>query len=112
MLLMMALKGGWNAFVRGPGLLVGQLYLLKLHLDKTALDVFRMLPDEERDTMECAVTALKKRFMPADIEELRGLEFHYRSQGGNESIEQLGISIQQLGRKAFPLSLARTLIVY
>ena len=36
-----------------------------------------------------------------DIEELRGLEFHYESQG-NELVEQLGISLQQLGRKAFP----------
>ena len=79
-----------------------QLYQLKLHLDKTALDVFRMLPDGERNTIECAVTALEKRFKPADIEELRGLEFHHRAQGGNESIEQLGIGIQQLGRKAFP----------
>ena len=81
---------------------VDQLYQLKMHLDKTALDVFRMLPSSERETFESAVKALKKRFKPADIEELRGLEFHHRSQGVDESIEQLGISIQQLGRKAFP----------
>ena len=36
-----------------------------------------------------------------DIEELRGLEFHHKTQAG-ESVEQLGISLQQLGRKAFP----------
>jgi len=63
-----------------------QLYQLKLHLDKTALDVFRMMPDSERETVDSAVTALKKRFKPADIEELRGLEFNYRAQGGDESI--------------------------
>jgi hypothetical protein len=79
-----------------------QLYQLKLHLDKTALNVFRMIPDSERETLDGAVAALKKRFKPADIEELRGLEFHHRTQGGDESIEQLGISIQSLGRKAFP----------
>ena len=33
--------------------------------------------------------------------ELRGLEFHHCMQG-DEIIEQLGLSIQQLGRKALP----------
>ena len=79
-----------------------QLYQLKLHLDKSALEVFRMLPKVECDTLEHAVTALKKRFKPADIEELRGLEFYHRAQGGSETVEQLGLSIQRLGRKAFP----------
>ncbi len=51
---------------------------------------------------EDVVSALKKQFRPADIEELRGLEFHHHTQGDGEPIEQLGISIQQLGRKAFP----------
>lgn len=78
-----------------------QLYQLKLHLAKTALDVFWMLPDSDSRNVKSALTALKKHFKPADIEELRGLEFHHRTQG-DESIEQLGISIQQLGRKAFP----------
>ena len=78
------------------------LYQLKIHLDKTALDVFQMLPEHERSTLESAVAALKKRFRPADIEELRGLEFHHRAQGPTETIEKLGLSIQQLGRKAFP----------
>ena len=40
-------------------------------------------------------------FKPSDIEELRRLQFHHLSQG-DESIEQLGISVQQLGQKAFP----------
>jgi len=78
------------------------LYQFKVHLDKTALDVFRMLPDHDCGSFEDVVSSLKKRFRPADIEELRGLEFHHRTQGDGESIEQLGISIQQLGRKAFP----------
>lgn len=79
-----------------------QLYQLKLHLDKTALEVFQMLPKQERSVFESAITALKRRFIPADIEELRGLEFHHRTQGAMETIEKLGISIQQLGHKAFP----------
>ena len=74
-----------------------QLYQLKLHLDKTAMDVFRMLPDAESSNIESAITALGKRFKPKDIEELR----RHNTQG-NESIDQLGIGIQQLGRKAFP----------
>ena len=72
-----------------------------LHLDKTAMDVFRMLPDAESSNIESAITALGKRFEPKDIEELRGLEFHHKTQG-DENIDQLGICIQQLGRKAFP----------
>ena len=78
-----------------------QLYQLELHLDKTAIDVFHMLPDSDSKDIESAITALGKRFKPGDIVELRGLQFHHRTQG-KESIEQLGISIQQLGRKAFP----------
>ena len=73
----------------------------KLHLDKTALDVFRMLPASDIENVESAIEALRKRFKPRDIEELRGLEFHHKIQG-SDTIEQLGISIQQLGRKAFP----------
>ena len=78
-----------------------QLYQLKLHLEGTARDVFRMLPETERDTMAHAVVALKQRFRPVDIKELRGLEFHRHMQG-TETIKQLGITIQRLGRKAFP----------
>ena len=47
-----------------------QLYQLKLYLDITALDVFRMLPDNERQTVALAISVLRKRFKPADIEEL------------------------------------------
>ena len=75
---------GWSA----------ENFQLKLHLDKMALDVFRMMPDSERAMI---MTALKKHFKPAGIEELKGLEFHHRAQGGDESIEQHGLSIQQLG---------------
>ena len=49
-----------------------------------------------------ATSGLRKRLKPADIEELRGLEFHHRTQGVDETVEQLGVSIQRLGRKAFP----------
>ena len=69
-----------------------------------------MLPDHERETIDCAVTALKKHFKPADIEELRGLEFHHQAEGSDEMIEQLGISIQLEARPS-PLSLGRTLTV-
>ena len=39
-----------------------KLYHLKIHLDKIALDVFRMLPDAARDSFEHAVEALRKCF--------------------------------------------------
>ena len=79
-----------------------QLYQLKLHLTRNALEIFRMLPSEEQATIAAATSGLRKRLKPADIEELRGLEFHHRTQGVDETIEQLGVSIQRLGRKAFP----------
>ena len=60
-----------------------------------------MLPDSDKSGIEQAIAAFRKRFKPGGIEELRGLEFHHRAQG-EETIEQLGLSIQQLGRKAFP----------
>ena len=78
-----------------------QLYQLKSHLDKTALEVFGMLPGPERENVTSVLEGLRKRFKPGDIEELRGLEFHHLTQE-SESIEQLGVRIQQLGRKAFP----------
>ena len=83
-----------------------QLYQLKMHLEGTALQVFRMLPDEERSTYNSAVQKLKKRFRPIDIEELKGIEFHQKIQA-DESIEQLGIDLQTLGRKAFPQACGR-----
>ena len=43
-----------------------QLYHLKVHLDQTASDVFRMIPEAERDTFEKAVASLGKRFKPKD----------------------------------------------
>jgi hypothetical protein len=89
-----------------------QLYQLKLHLDKTALDVFRMLPDEERDTIESAVTALKKRFKPADIEELRRLEFHHQLREEMNPLRSLALVYNSLDARLSPLSLSRTSIVY
>ena len=40
-----------------------QFYQLKLHLDKTAPDVFRMLPATDLADMETAISAFK----PSDI---------------------------------------------
>ena len=77
-----------------------QLYQLKLHLQKTARNVFRMLPRSECNNVESAIAALNNRFKLRDIEDPRGLEFNHKTQG--ERINQLCISIQQLGRKASP----------
>ena len=60
-----------------------------------------MIPETEQDTFDIAIAALGKRFNPKDIEELRGTEFYHVMQE-NESIEQLGIIVQRLGRRAFP----------
>lgn len=53
-----------------------KLHRLKVHLDKTALQIVKMMPDEERKSYDKVVKQLEKRFHPIDIAELRGLEFH------------------------------------
>ena len=78
-----------------------KLYQLKAHLEKTAQQVFEMMAVDEKSSYAKAVQALKQRFKPVDIEELRGLEFHQLMQE-QQTVEQLGIELQRLGRKAFP----------
>ena len=60
-----------------------------------------MLPESECKAYVSVVETLKKRFRPIDIEELRGLEFNQKMQT-SESVEQLGINLMNLDRKAFP----------
>ena len=60
-----------------------------------------MLSEKERKSYDLSVKALKKRFRLVDIEELRGLEFHQKMQD-SDTIEQLGIDLQSLARRAFP----------
>ena len=96
----------WLELLEERGRLAGwseEQYLcqLRAHLTRTAQQIFRMLKEEERKSYSAAVAALKKRFRPIDIEELRGIEFHHKMQNA-ETIEQLGIDLQKLARKAFP----------
>ena len=88
-----AFIAGWTAEQK--------LRQLKAHLKKTALQMFRLLSEDERSAYDKAIMALRKRFKPIDIKELRGIEFNQKMQQ-DESIEQLGIELQNLGRKAFP----------
>ena len=84
-----------------------RLYQLKVHLERTALQVFRIMPEQERKEYDTAVKRLKERFRPVDIAELKGMEFHQRMQLPEESIEQLGIALQKLAQKGFPQSKGR-----
>ena len=86
---------GWNKEQK--------LFQLKAHLAKTARHAVRMLPEEEKDSYKKLLVALQKRFRSLDIEELRGLEFHQLMQEGR-SVEELGVELQKVGRKAFPAS--------
>ena len=71
------------------------------HLKKTALQMFRLLYEDETSGYDKAVLALRKRFKPIDIEELRGIEFNLKMQQ-DESIDQHRIALLNFGRKAFP----------
>ena len=77
-----------------------KLFQLKAHLEKTAEHAVRMLSEVEKTKYESVVTALRNRFRSLDIEELRGLEFHQLMQD-QQSVEELGVQLQRLGRKAF-----------
>ena len=95
----------WHESFEERALLMGwtpeqKLCQLKAHLEKTALQVFRMMPETERTKYDAAVTALKKRFRRVEIQELRGLEFCRKLQG-DESVEQLGMDLQRMARRAF-----------
>ena len=83
-----------------------KLFKLKAYLEKMAEHTVRMLPTEEKTSYDKVVLALKKRFSSIDIEELRGLEFHQLMQA-KQSVEELGVELQKLGRKAFPTSEAK-----
>ena len=83
-----------------------RLFQLKSHLEKTAAHVVRMMPSEERVKYTSVVSTLRKRFQSLDIEELKGLEFHQLMQD-KQSVEELGVVLQKLARKAFPESSAK-----
>ena len=68
-----------------------RVYQLKVHLEKTALQDFRMLP--EGDKTSCRSTQ----------EELQSLEFHQLMQE-QQSVKWLGIEFQDLARRALPES--------
>ena len=74
---------------------------IEVHLDKTAQQIVKMMTDDEHKSFDKVVAHLKKRFRLIIIDELRGLEFHQKSQG-DDLIEQLGLDLQTLGRRAFP----------
>ena len=82
------------------------LFQLKAHMEKTAEHAIRMLPSSEKSTYKAVVAALERRFHSLDIEELRGLEFHQLMQD-TQSVEEVGIQLQRLARKAFPKSEAK-----
>lgn len=57
-------------------------YHLKMLLDKAAFQTYHLLPESVKASYNETVEALRKRFKPVDIEELRGIEFHQMVQGG------------------------------
>jgi len=64
-------------------------YHLKMRLSKNAFQTYRLLPEDVKASYSATVRALKSKFKPIDIEELRGMEFHQLAQKG-QSIEQWG----------------------
>ena len=74
---------------------------MKMSLDKTAFQTYKLLPDNVKSSYSATAEALKKRFKPVDREELRGMDFHGLTQT-KQSVEQLGLELQKLAKRAFP----------
>ena len=71
---------------------------LRMFLDGSAFQTYKLLPEDVKASYSATIDS---RFRPVDIEELRGMEFHQVFQK-NQSIEELGIELQQLAKRAFP----------
>ena len=76
-------------------------YHLKQHLTNTASKVLDLLPSLASSSYTDLVAALRARFKPVDIEELRGLELHQLMQT-TQSVEKLGLQLMSPAKKAFP----------
>ena len=83
-------------------------YHLRMLLDKAAFQTYRLLPDSVKASYSETVEALRKRFKPVDIEELRGIEFHQMVQG-SQSVEELGLELQHVAKRAFPTIVGKDL---
>ena len=83
-------------------------YHLKMLLDGSAFQTYKLLLDEVKASYSATVDALKARFKPVDIEELRSVEFYQLVQG-RQSIEEVGIELQRLAKRAFPPISGKTL---
>ena len=49
-----------------------------MHIEKYALQIFHVMPEEERKDYNTVVEKLKGIFRSVDIEELKGIEFHQK----------------------------------
>ena len=96
------MTGGLKCLKSEQGWLVGQKNRSCTSL-RCTLSVlpYKCLECSSKKAYSEAVSSLKKQFKPVDIEELKGIEFHQKMQT-SESIEKLGITLQTLGKKAFP----------
>ena len=83
-------------------------YHLKMRLSKTAFQTYRLLPDNVKASYGATVSALRSKFKPVDIEELRGMEFHQLVQK-SLSVEQLGLQLQKVAKRAFPTLVGKDL---
>ena len=79
-----------------------------MRLSKTAFQTYRLLPDEVKANYSATVSALRSKFKPVDIEELRRVEFHQLVQK-NQSVEQLGLQLQKVAKRAFPTLVGKDL---
>ena len=78
-----------------------KLCQLKLQLSKVVDQAFQMLPKDVKSSYERVIDALKKWFCSVEIGELKSMDFHQCVQG-DEAIQELGMDLQKLARKAFP----------
>lgn len=80
-------------------------YRLKIHLNKTAYQTYCNLSKEIKESYSAVIDAIRKRFQPVDIEELRGAEFYQMTQttggrgNGDKAEDSSQESLSQFNRQ-------------
>ncbi len=76
--------------------------ILPYYLVGSAEQTYDNTTQAEHATFAALVTALKEKFKPAQLSDLRSVELHSRFQGAKESVGDFAQAIQKLTKQAYP----------
>ncbi len=76
--------------------------ILPYYLVGSAEQVYDNTTQAQRATFDALVAALKDKFKPAQLSDLRSVELHSHCQGAKESVGDFAQAIQKLTKQAYP----------